>query len=62
MRGQCEIGSKFSARYEYRRAEKITLFAGAALELPPVTPGKITDLSLNQSFSVFVNKLATNPI
>jgi hypothetical protein len=23
---------------------------------------KITDLSLNQSFSVFVNKLATNPI
>jgi hypothetical protein len=42
--------------------KKSRYLRGAALELPPVTLGKIIDLSLNQSFSVFVNELATNPI
>jgi hypothetical protein len=42
--------------------KKSRYLRGAALELPPVTSGKITDLSLNQSFSVFVNELATNSI
>jgi len=62
MRGQCEIGSKFSAPYEYRRAKKITLSAGGCAGIAACYVRQNDRLSLNQSFSVFVNELATNPI